>query len=136
MGARNGCECGDASALAPGKRRLIFPCAGTSNVGQISNIVALQLGDEGYGVATCIALLGSGDTGLKKRIGEADEVVIIDGCPAICGAKIAKAQGIAFAQHLVITELGIEKAYTREISQEQVEKAVSAIWEGKGREMV
>lgn len=131
---RNRCECGDASSLAPGNRRLIFPCAGTSNVGQISNIAALQLGEEGYGLPTCIALLGSGDVGLKKRIGEADEVVIIDGCPTSCGEKIARAQGIAYAQHLVITDLGIEKAYTREIPQELVERAISAIWEGMGRQ--
>ncbi|MDH7594434.1 MAG: putative zinc-binding protein [Methanomicrobiales archaeon] len=133
MVAEKGCECGDTSTLAAGRRRLVFPCAGTSNVGQISNTAALQLGDEGYGVPTCIALLGSGDVALKRRIEEADEVVIIDGCSAVCGAKIAASQGVNAARHLVITDLGIEKAYTREIDAEQVERVVSAIWEGKGR---
>jgi uncharacterized metal-binding protein len=127
------CACGDISALAGGKKRIIFPCAGTANVGLISNTAALQLADEGYGVATCIALLGSGDPGLKSRIARADEVVIIDGCPATCGAKIADIQGVIPAQHILITALGIDKVYERNYTEEEVERVVFAAWEGKGR---
>lgn len=133
MAARHECACGDTSALAGGKKRIIFPCAGTANVGLLSNAAALQLAEEGYGTATCIALLGSGDAGLKKRIADADEVVIIDGCPAICSAKIADAHGIIPAQHILITTLAIDKTYTRNYTEEEVETVVSAAWEGKGR---
>ena len=105
-GKEPACACGDTSAITQGRKRIIFPCAGVANVGQISHAAALKLSDEGYGAATCIALLGSGDAGLKQRITEADEVVIIDGCPVVCGAKIAAAQGVVPAQHIVITELG------------------------------
>ncbi|MDD1659912.1 MAG: putative zinc-binding protein [Methanomicrobiales archaeon] len=125
--------CGDTSLLTGGRKRIIFPCAGVANVGQISNAAALQLTDEGYGAATCIALLGTGDAGLKKRIADADEVVIIDGCPVTCGGKIAAAQGVTPAQHIIITELGFEKAYTRNFTEDDVETVVSAAWEGKGR---
>jgi uncharacterized metal-binding protein len=127
------CACGDTSTLPGGKKRIIFPCAGTANVGQISNAAALQLADEGYGIATCIALLGSADAGLKKRIAEADEVVIIDGCPAICGAKIAAAQGVVPAQYIMITGLGIDKVHKKDYTEEEVENVVSAVWEGTGR---
>ncbi len=133
MAARPECACGDTSTITGGKKRIIFPCAGTANVGLISNAAALQLANEEYGVATCIALLGSGDVGLKKRIADADEVVIIDGCPVECGAKIADAQGVTPAQHIVITALGIDKAYERNYTEEEVETVVSAAWEGKGR---
>lgn len=133
MASKPECACGDTSALAGGKKRIIFPCAGTANVGLISNAAAFQLTDEGYGVATCIALLGSGDSGLKKRIAGADEVIIIDGCPMTCGAKIAGAQGVLPAQHLVITGLGIDKVYEKSYTEEEVETVVSAAWEGKGR---
>lgn len=126
------CACGDTSAVTGGRKRIIFPCAGVANVGQISNEAAIRLTEEGYGAATCIALLGSGDAGLKQRIAEADEVVIIDGCPVVCGAKIAKAQGITPAQHIVITGLGIEKGPSRQYTEEGVETVVSAAWEGKG----
>jgi len=133
MASRPECACGDTSALAGGKKRIMFPCAGTANVGLISNAAALQLAEEGYGVATCIALLGSGDPGLKKRMADADEVVIIDGCPMTCGAKISELQGVAIDQHIVITAVGIDKVYERNYTEEEVEKVVSAAWEGRGR---
>ena len=127
------CACGDTSGITGGKKRIIFPCAGTANVGQISTAAAFQLADEGYGVATCLALLAAGDTGLDQRIAEADEIIIIDGCPTSCGATIAAAQGGSPAQHIVITSLGIGKVYTRGCTEDEVETVVSAIWEGKGR---
>lgn len=127
------CACGDTSAVSSGRKRVIFPCAGVANVGQISNAAALHLTEEGYGVATCIALLGTGDAGLKQRIAEADEVVIIDGCPVVCGAKIAAAEGVTPTQHIVITGLGIEKGPSRQYTEDDVETVVSAAWEGKGR---
>jgi len=133
MALQKECACGDTSAVTGGKRRIIFPCAGVANVGQISNAAAHRLTDEGYGAATCVALLGTGDAGLKQRIAEADEVVIIDGCPVICGKKIADAQGLIPAQHIVITSLGIDKAYGKPVTGDDVELVVSAAWEGKGR---
>lgn len=126
------CACGDTSAVTGGRKRIIFPCAGVANVGQISNEAAIRLTEEGYGAATCIALLGSGDAGLKQRIAEAEEVVIIDGCPVVCGTKIAKVQGITPAQHIVITGLGIEKGPSRQYTDDDVETVVSAVWERKG----
>lgn len=127
------CTCGDTSAVTGGRKRIIFPCAGVANVGQVSNEAAIRLTEEGYGAATCIALLGTGDAGLKQRIADADEVVIIDGCPVICGAKIAAAQGVVAAQHIVITNLGIEKANSRNFTEDDIETVVSAAWEGKGK---
>jgi len=127
------CACGDISAVSGGRKRIIFSCAGVANVGQISNAAALQLTEEGYGVATCIALLGTGDAGLQQRIAEADEVVIIDGCPVVCGAKIAAAEGVIPTQHIVITGLAIEKGPSRQYTEDDVETVVSAAWEGKGR---
>lgn len=125
------CACGDPSAVAGGKKRIIFPCAGVANVGQIANFAALRLTEEGYGAATCVALLGTGDAGLKQRIAEADEVVLIDGCPVTCGAKIAAAQGVLPTRHIVITTLGIEKGSSNQYTEEDVETVVSAVWEGK-----
>jgi len=127
------CSCGDTSAITGGKKRVIFPCAGVANVGQVSNAAALQLTEEGYGAATCVALLATGDAGLKQRIAEADEVVVIDGCPVTCGAKIAAAGGITPSQHIVITGLGIAKGPSKDYTEDDVETVVSAAWEGKGR---
>lgn len=131
--AKPECACGDTSAITSGKKRIIFPCVGTANVGQISNTAAFQLADEGYGIPACLALLGADDTGLKQRIAEAEEVIIIDGCSAACGARIAAARGVNTAQHIIITDLGIGKAYSRNFTDDDVETVVSAVWVGIGR---
>jgi len=129
MADQPSCSCGDTSTQETGIKRLIFPCAGVANVGQLTNLAALQLTTEGYGAATCVALLATGAEGLKKAIHEADEVVVIDGCPVECGRTIAAAQGVTPDQHIVVTTLGIRKAGSRDFSDSRP----LSLPHGKGR---
>ncbi|WP_298668156.1 putative zinc-binding protein [uncultured Methanofollis sp.] len=126
-----GCDCGEGEG--DGKKRIIFACAGASNVGQITNIAAIQLSVEGFGSPACTAQLATGAGPVKKACAEADEVVVLDGCPVACASKIAAAQGITPDQAIVATEVGIAKSHDLEISEEEIEKVVSAAWEGKGK---
>jgi len=122
------CSCG-----ANEPERIIFPCAGQANVGQLTNLAALRLRDEGYGSVACIALLATGTETLVAGALEAGEVVILDGCPMQCAKKIAGAQGVAAGQHLVLTEMGIAKGASKDYTQGDVETVVSACWKGQGR---
>jgi uncharacterized metal-binding protein len=122
------CSCG-----AKEPKRIIFPCAGQANVGQLTNLAAIQLTDEGYGNIACAALLAIGTESLVADAMNADEVVILDGCPKLCAKKIAGAQGIPAGQHLVVTELGITKGPSKSYTDEDVEKIVAACWKGEGR---
>ncbi|HRX33938.1 MAG TPA: putative zinc-binding protein [Methanoregulaceae archaeon] len=127
------CTCGDTTAAAGGKRRIIFPCAGQANTGQLTNLAAIQLTEEGYGNIACVALLATGSEGLVANALKADEVLILDGCPMLCAKKIAEAQDIPVDQHIVVTDLGITKGPSRLYTDDDVETVVSAAWEGKGR---
>ncbi len=122
------CSCGQNE-----KKRIIFPCAGQANVGQLTNLAALQLTDEGYGSIACVALLAIGSENLVANAMNADEVVILDGCPMLCAKKIAGAQGVAAGQHLVMTELGITKGASKSYTTDEIEKIVAACWKGEGR---
>ena len=122
------CSCG-----ANEPKRIIFPCAGQANVGQLTNLAALQLTEEGYGSIACAALLAIGSENLIANAMKADEVVILDGCPMLCGKKIAGAQGIAAGQHLVLTEMGIAKGPSKSYTNDDIEKVVAACWKGEGR---
>jgi uncharacterized metal-binding protein len=122
------CSCGQNE-----KKRIIFPCAGQANTGQLTNLAAIQLTEEGYGSIACVALLAIGSENLVANAMNADEVVILDGCPMLCAKKIAGAQGVAAGQHLVMTELGIVKGPSKNYTQDDVEKIVSACWKGEGR---
>jgi uncharacterized metal-binding protein len=126
-----GCDCGGGEG--DGKKRIIFACAGASNGGQITNIAAIQLSVEGFGSPACTAQLATGAAAVKRACAEADEVVVLDGCPVACASKIAAAQGITPDQAIVVTEVGIAKSHDLEISEEEIEKVVCAAWEGKGK---
>jgi len=122
------CTCGQNE-----ERRIIFPCAGQANTGQITNLAAIQLTEEGFGSIACVALLATGAEGLVAGAKNADEVVVLDGCPMLCAKKIAEAQGVPVGQHLVVTELGIAKGPSKSYTDDDVETVVSAVWEGRGR---
>jgi len=122
------CSCG---ANEPG--RIIFPCAGQANTGQLTNLAAVELTEEGYGSIACVALLAIGAEGLVTGAKNADEVVVIDGCPMHCAKKIAEAQGVVPAQHVVVTDLGIAKGPSKSYTPDDVETVVSACWRGVGK---
>lgn len=122
------CSCGQNEP-----KRIIFPCAGQANVGQLTNLAALQLTEEGYGSIACVALLAIGTESLVANAMSADEVVILDGCPMQCGKKIAGAQGVAAGQHLVLTELGITKGPSKTYTDDDIGRIVAACRKGEGR---
>ncbi|MDP3565240.1 MAG: putative zinc-binding protein [Methanoregula sp.] len=122
------CSCGQNE-----KKRIIVPCSGVANVGQITNLASIQLAEEGYGSPSCVALLATGAESLVAGAKGADEVLILDGCPVVCAKKIADAKGVPVAQHIVVTELGIAKGPSKNYSQDDVEKLVSACWKGVGK---
>lgn len=122
------CSCGGGD-----KSRIIFPCCGQANTGQISNAAAIQLDEEGYGGYACTTLLVSSEV-LAKRANEVDEVVAIDGCGMHCAKKIAEQAGVPVHQHLVVTDLGIEKkSGNRVFTPDEVESIASAAWKGEGK---
>ncbi|MGC9435923.1 MAG: putative zinc-binding protein [Methanomicrobiales archaeon] len=128
MAGQPACTCGQNEPA-----RIIFPCAGQANTGQITNLAAIQLTEEGYGSIACVALLATGSEGLVAGAKHADEVVVIDGCPMQCAQKIAEAEGVPVAQHLVVTDLGIAKGPSRSYTDDDIETVVSAAWEGAGK---
>ena len=129
MAEKAPCSCG-----ANEPTRIIFPCSGQANVGQLTNLAALQLTEEGYGSIACVALLGIGSENLIANALNADEVVVLDGCPMQCAKKIAGAHGVAGGQHFVLTEMGIAKGPSKDYSDEDIEKVVAACWKGEGRQ--
>jgi uncharacterized metal-binding protein len=60
--------------------------------------------------------------------------VIIDGCGMNCAKKIVQQVGAPVHQHLVVTDMGVEKkSGDRLFTPEQVEAIASAAWKGEGK---
>lgn len=87
----------------------LFPCSGGSNVGQISNRVAVELTQDGTGVMMCTAGIGGKVAGLIRSAEGADMVIAIDGCPLNCSRKSLENAGIQVDKHILITDLGVSK---------------------------
>jgi len=123
------CVCGGPGVPEGGKKRVLFPCAGASNTGQISNSAAVQLALEGYGILACTAGVPVRAPSTMKKVDDAEYIVAIDGCPVGCAGKLLEEQGVRVDRHIVVTELGIEKTGDLVIDEEDVETVVSAAWE-------
>ncbi|MBP8980036.1 MAG: putative zinc-binding protein [Syntrophobacterales bacterium] len=107
---------------------LIMACCGAANVGQMTNILALELVREGYGNPFCLAGIGARRRGFIRSATEND-TILIDGCSIGCGRLMFEQSEVPLKKYLVLTELGIEKSIGGEIASEDLEKARRALRE-------
>ncbi len=105
----------------------IFPCADASNVGQISNMVAVKLAKKGVGTMMCTVGIGGHSPGIIKSAEGCDCIIAIDGCPLKCTKATLEHAGIPISKHIVLTELGIKKDHNLDILPSQVEKALAKV---------
>lgn len=124
------CTCCGAEATGE-KKRIIFSCSGASNVGELSNAASVKLTKEGFGNKVCTASLAIKTPSIMQKVEDAGEIVVIDGCPVSCAKRIADNSGVKVDQYVIITELGINKIGDMDILDEDLEKTVSAVKEGK-----
>jgi len=109
-----------------GETKVLLVCAGASNVGQLTNDVAKQLASAGEACFFCLAGIGGHVSGMIASVRGADKVVVLDGCPGACAKKTMDAAGLKDYEHLVVTDLGIEKQHTFEISKADFQKTLEA----------
>lgn len=107
------CACGSANVA-------IFPCVGASNVGQLSNKIAIELEKQGIGNLMCTAGIGARAPGLMKSAEASDRIIAIDGCPVNCASKTLELAGFKVDRHIVISELGIKKNKDKDLKDDEV----------------
>ena len=115
-----GCAC---SCGSDEKVTLVFPCSGSSNVGQITNELALRMTREGLGAMSCLAGVGAHLSGFVVSAKDCDQLVVLDGCPQKCAAKIFEHVGIKPHVYLMLTEHGFKKRHDVPALPEDVDRA-------------
>jgi uncharacterized metal-binding protein len=119
-----------------GKEKLVFPCAGASHVGQVTNRAALDLTLRGKGQAFCLAAMSAKIEEKLKRSREAGLRIAIDGCEDHCARKTLEFAGLPVDVHVVLTtDLGMEKKPSAPNMIGDTKRAVEAVvqkLEGKG----
>jgi uncharacterized metal-binding protein len=121
--AETSCECESTSIL-------LFPCSGSSNVGQIANMAAVMLTIQGRGKMYCLAGIAAHITGMVDSAAHADGCIAIDGCAVACASKALKHAGITLTKEVVVTELGIRKIHEYEWTEREIKQVMEAAAEG------
>ena len=105
----------------------IFPCAGASNTGQISNMVGVELAKSDVGTMMCTVGIGGHRPGIVKSGEGCDHIIAIDGCPVNCAKETLEHAGIAVDTHIVVTELGVIKNHDLDIPPAQVKEVMEKV---------
>jgi len=119
---------------SPQQNIMILPCSGRANTGQLSNQAAIELTQEGFGNMFCTAGVGGKISGFVKSAQNVPTIVAIDGCEVSCVKAILQHAEVPLKNHVIITELGIEKNMDFNLQAEDVQKvkaAARAVCEGK-----
>jgi len=103
---------------------LIFACSGSSNVGQIANLSALELTRQGIGRMFCLAGLGGHVSGMIESTKAGKLIVAIDGCSVACAQKTIEHIGLQPGVYIQVTDLGIEKNHSFDYPTSDVNRLV------------
>ena len=116
---------GKIACSCEGGINVVLACSGASNVGQITNEVAKKLDMKGLAKFFCLSGVGGHISGMVASVKGADKVLVLDGCPVGCAKSCMKETNLNNFQYLIVTELGIEKKHSFDLSERDVEMALS-----------
>ena len=112
---------------AGGSNRMIVWCAGASNVGQMTHQLAVELAGEGQGRLFCLAGIAAHKSGFVRSAKDAEDMLVLDGCPVACAAKILEHVEAPVMNHFVVTEMGVEKAFCKALKREDIDRVKAMI---------
>ncbi|MBW1723251.1 MAG: putative zinc-binding protein [Deltaproteobacteria bacterium] len=118
----------------PSGNIMILTCSGGSNVGQLANLAAVELTQEGFGKMFCLAGIGGHLSGFVQSAKDAPQMIAIDGCDVGCARVMLEHAEIPIKSYLVVTDVGIEKKHDFNLKEEDVQKVKEAIKKACGGE--
>lgn len=105
---------------------LMHPCAGASNVGQLTMRAVQELVLDGLG-----ELAGDAPNPdlqeIRKRTTNGQPFIVVDGCEQQCGRKRFESFNCAFEFHLSLADLGIEKTESASVVCDELQLVKDAI---------
>jgi uncharacterized metal-binding protein len=110
----------------------LVTCSGISNTGKLTTQAAQILLQRRAGRYTWMHVKQSAAM-LGEELGNAEMVIVLDGCTDCCATKKLKAAGHTADCHIIATELGIEKKGMGEVQYDEIEKVIRAVMEGEAK---
>ena len=100
------------ASVCSGGSKLIFACSGAADVGAVADQAARRLTRKGLGSMFCLAGVGGRVAPIMEKTRSASKILAIDGCPLNCVAETLKQAGVDSFEHMLVTDLGLEKGKT------------------------
>lgn len=115
----SGCNCGDG---VPEVSRIMYPCDGCADVGEVSDQVCRKLRREGFAQASmsCLSGIAAHMQPFIDAAKKANQVVAVDGCPVGCAKKVLEHVELSPVSY-VLTQMGLEKGKT-EVTQQVIDE--------------
>jgi uncharacterized metal-binding protein len=105
---------------------VLVTCSGVSNTGKLTTQAALALMQKWPGQYQWTHVKKSA-VSLEEEVRDADRVIVIDGCHDCCATKKLAATTVAPHQHIIATDLGIEKNGMADVQYHEIERVVAAV---------
>jgi len=104
----------------------LVTCSGISNTGKLTTQAAQVLLQRKPGKYVWMHARQSAAM-LEGEIGDAEQVIVIDGCTDCCATKKVSNSCITPHGHIIVTALGIEKKGMSEVQYDEIEKVIRAV---------
>lgn len=104
----------------------LVTCSGVSNAGKLTTQAAQILLQRKPGQYVWMHVRQSAAM-LDEELGDAEKVIVLEGCTDRCASKKLKAAGHTAGCHIIATELGIEKRGMAEVQFDEIEKVITAV---------
>lgn len=107
----------------------LYACAGGSNVGQMTNKVAVELTKKGKGKIMCTVGIGGDVPGILKSTEGTDEIIAIDGCALMCAKRSLERAGFTVDKHVILSELGMKKNKELDLNENEANEIMAKVEE-------
>jgi uncharacterized metal-binding protein len=108
------------------KKTILIACSGASNTGAYSDKVARKVMATGNAKMLCLARFAVDEQWAetqKNELLQDARIVVLDGCPIDCAAKILNERGIHHFEHVHTTDFAIVKGKTP-VTEEKIDEIV------------
>lgn len=119
--------------IVAASKPLVFTCSGAADVGEMTDRVARQLTRDGAAEMFCLAGIGGRVEWIMEVTGEADEILVLDGCAQSCARQTLEQAGFKVKHHVRMSDLGLKKrqAPVTNATVRKVADQVSRVVSGK-----
>jgi len=117
----------DTSALDSQTEPLVYACSGASNLGQLSNEIALRLDGERLAEMFCAEAVGIEAGAPYAAALSGRPVIAISGCPLACADRLLSEHGVEVTHSFQLENKGVSKAKHVSVDPKESERIYGEI---------